>query len=95
MRSIDGGADPDQKDLIDACLDNFRSKGEKRIHWEATIKNWCRKHKEWNPKNYESEGGITVDDSGLKFNTIEERPRISMACIYGIDTPRIIPRDFP
>ena len=63
------------QDLIDACLDNFRSKGEKKIDWEATIRNWCRNDKKWNPNNYESKGGFTIEIEGgatKEFDTIEE-----------------------
>lgn len=61
-----------QQDLIDACLDHFRSKGEKKIDWEATIRNWCRTDKKYNPKNYESNAKFTCDDLDGEFDTIEE-----------------------
>lgn len=38
--------------LSESCLDHFRSKGEKRVDWEATIRNWCKKDKEFHPEKY-------------------------------------------
>ena len=64
-----------QKDLIDSCLDNFRAKGEKKIDWEATIRNWCRNDKKWNPKNYDSKEEYTMpglDGGEVKLRSMEE-----------------------
>lgn len=32
---------------IETCFDHFRSKGEKRADWEATIRTWIRNKMEW------------------------------------------------
>lgn len=43
--------------LAESCLDHFRSKGEKRADWEATIRNWCKKDKEYHPDKYRANDG--------------------------------------
>ena len=35
------------KTLAASCFDNFRSKGLKRIDWQATVRNWIRKDAEF------------------------------------------------
>jgi hypothetical protein len=63
------------QDLIDACFDHHRSKGNKMVDWEAAIKTWCRTDKKYHPKNYESKGGFTIEIEGgvdMEFNSIEE-----------------------
>ena len=63
------------QDLIDACFDHHRSKGNKMVDWEAAIKTWCRNDKKFNPKNYDSKGGFTIEVEGgveMEFNSMEE-----------------------
>lgn len=43
------------KEFSESCFDYFRSKGVKRIDWEATLRNWIRKDKQFNPETSEPE----------------------------------------
>ncbi len=36
------------KALAECCFDHFRSKGEKRVDWQATVRNWIKRDKEMN-----------------------------------------------
>jgi hypothetical protein len=36
----------DAPKIVASCLDHFRSKGEDRVDWMATIRNWFRKEAE-------------------------------------------------
>lgn len=40
------------KELAESCFDHFKGKGEKKADWNATVRNWIRNDKKFNPQDY-------------------------------------------
>ena len=55
------------KQLAETCFDHFRGKGEQKMDWESTVRNWIRNDEKFNNKNSPAaNSGNTIADRMTK-----------------------------